>query len=113
MASGLTAQVAGFRYFNVYGPREQHKGRMASVAFHHFNQFRETGKVRLFGPYDGYAAGTQSRDFVSVEDVVTARYCENITNPTVQPDGKTEMHTPIPDVAHVEQSKAYQEENKL
>ena len=40
---------------------------------------------------------------------VTARYCENITNPTVQPDGKTEMHTPIPDVAHVEQSKAYQE----
>ncbi len=70
MASGLTAQVAGFRYFNVYGPREQHKGRMASVAFHHFNQFRETGKVRLFGPYDGYAAGTQSRDFVSVEDVV-------------------------------------------
>lgn len=64
------AQVAGFRYFNVYGPREQHKGRMASVAFHHFNQFRETGKVRLFGPYDGYAAGTQSRDFVSAEDVV-------------------------------------------
>ncbi len=44
---------------------------------------------------------------------VTARYCENITNPTVQPDGKTEMHTPIPDVAHVEQSKAYQEENQL
>lgn len=41
------------------------------------------------------------------------RYCENITNPTVQPDGKTEMHTPIPDVAHVEQSKAYQEENQL
>ena len=41
---------------------------------------------------------------------VTARYCENITNPTVQPDGKTEMHTPIPDV---EQSKAYQEENQL
>ena len=44
---------------------------------------------------------------------VTARYCENITNPTVQPDGKTEMHTPIPDVAHVEQSKAYQEENPV
>lgn len=44
---------------------------------------------------------------------VTARYCENITNPTVQPDGKTEMQTPIPDAAHVEQSKAYQEENQL
>ncbi len=68
--AGQTAQVAGFRYFNVYGPREQHKGRMASVAFHHFNQFRETGKVRLFGEYGGYAAGTQSRDFVFVDDVV-------------------------------------------
>ena len=44
---------------------------------------------------------------------VTARYCENITNPTVQPDGKTEMQTPSPDAAHVEQSKAYQEENQL
>ncbi|WP_147692620.1 ADP-glyceromanno-heptose 6-epimerase [Vogesella mureinivorans] len=70
MAEGLTAQVAGFRYFNVYGPQEQHKGRMASVAFHNFNQYRDTGKVKLFGGYDGYADGTQSRDFVSVEDVV-------------------------------------------
>ncbi len=70
MKEGLTAQVAGFRYFNVYGPQEQHKGRMASVAFHNFNQYRETGKVKLFGGYDGYADGTQSRDFVSVEDVV-------------------------------------------
>ena len=67
---GLGTQVAGFRYFNVYGPREQHKGRMASVAFHHFNQLRETGKVRLFGEYGGYAAGEQSRDFVFVDDVV-------------------------------------------
>ena len=63
-------QVVGFRYFNVYGPREQHKGRMASVAFHHFNQFRETGKVRLFGEYGGYGPGQQSRDFVFVDDVV-------------------------------------------
>ncbi|SCK19721.1 ADP-glyceromanno-heptose 6-epimerase [Vogesella sp. LIG4] len=70
MREGLTSQVAGFRYFNVYGPQEQHKGRMASVAFHNFNQYRETGKVKLFGGYDGYADGTQSRDFVSVEDVV-------------------------------------------
>ena len=65
-----TAQVVGFRYFNVYGPRESHKGRMASVAFHHFHQFRESGIVKLFGAYDGYAQGEQSRDFVSVEDVV-------------------------------------------
>jgi ADP-L-glycero-D-manno-heptose 6-epimerase len=63
-------QVAGFRYFNVYGPREQHKGRMASVAFHQFNQFREQGKVKLFGEYGGYAPGQQTRDFVFVDDVV-------------------------------------------
>ncbi|ASP18202.1 ADP-L-glycero-D-mannoheptose-6-epimerase [Neisseria sp. KEM232] len=70
IAEGLSAQVAGFRYFNVYGAREQHKGRMASVAFHHFHQYRERGYVELFGSYDGYGSGEQSRDFVSVEDVV-------------------------------------------
>ncbi|MDB5964034.1 MAG: ADP-glyceromanno-heptose 6-epimerase precursor [Polaromonas sp.] len=63
-------QVAGFRYFNVYGPREQHKGRMASVAFHQFNQFRADGKVKLFGDYGGYAPGAQMRDFVFIDDVV-------------------------------------------
>jgi ADP-L-glycero-D-manno-heptose 6-epimerase len=68
--SGKSAQVVGFRYFNVYGPREQHKGRMASVAFHHFNQFREHGKVKLFGDHGGYGPGQQSRDFVFVDDVV-------------------------------------------
>jgi ADP-L-glycero-D-manno-heptose 6-epimerase len=70
MLPASSAQVVGFRYFNVYGPREQHKARMASVAFHHFNQFRETGKVKLFGDHGGYAAGQQSRDFVFVDDVV-------------------------------------------
>ena len=70
MLPKATSQVAGFRYFNVYGPREQHKGRMASVAFHHFNQFREHGKVKLFGEYGGYGPGMQSRDFVFVDDVV-------------------------------------------
>ena len=68
--SSLTAQVAGFRYFNVYGPREQHKGRMASVAFHFFNQYRAEGKVKLFEGCDGYANGEQRRDFISIEDVV-------------------------------------------
>ncbi len=63
-------QAVGFRYFNVYGPREQHKGRMASVAFHQFHQFREAGKVKLFGEYGGYAAGQQQRDFVYIDDVV-------------------------------------------
>ena len=65
-----THQVAGFRYFNVYGPREQHKGRMASVAFHEFNQFGAEGKVRLFGEYGGYGPGEQQRDFVFIDDVV-------------------------------------------
>jgi ADP-L-glycero-D-manno-heptose 6-epimerase len=65
-----TSQIAGFRYFNVYGKREQHKGRMASVAYHFFNQFRADGYVKLFEGCDGYANGGQRRDFVSVEDVV-------------------------------------------
>ena len=65
-----TAQVAGFRYFNVYGPREQHKARMASVAFHFFQQYRAEGRVKLFDGGDGFAAGEQRRDFVSVDDVV-------------------------------------------
>lgn len=63
-------QVVGFRYFNVYGPREQHKGRMASVAFHQYHQFEAEGQVRLFGEYGGYAAGQQERDFVYIDDVV-------------------------------------------
>ncbi|MBK0397473.1 ADP-glyceromanno-heptose 6-epimerase [Kingella bonacorsii] len=69
IAQGLTAQVVGFRYFNVYGMREQHKGRMASVAYHHFNQYRSQGYVNLFGAYENYGNGEHSRDFVSVEDV--------------------------------------------
>lgn len=68
--AGKTMQVVGFRYFNVYGPREQHKGRMASVAFHQFNQFKADNKVRLFGEYGGYAPGSQMRDFVFIDDVV-------------------------------------------
>ena len=62
-------QVAGFRYFNVYGPNEWHKGRMASVAWHFFNQYQAQGKVRPFVGSGGYADGEQQRDFVSVEDV--------------------------------------------
>ncbi|MCF8177429.1 MAG: ADP-glyceromanno-heptose 6-epimerase [Sulfuritalea sp.] len=64
------SQVVGFRYFNVYGPREQHKGRMASVAFHHFNQYQAAGKVKLFEGYSEYGNGEQRRDFVFVGDVV-------------------------------------------
>jgi len=66
----LAAPVVGLRYFNVYGPSEQHKGRMASVAFHNMNQFRAEGHVRLFGGWDGYPDGGQMRDFIHVDDVV-------------------------------------------
>ena len=66
----LKAPVVGLRYFNVYGPHEQHKGRMASVAFHQYFQFKKTGKVKLFEGCQGYANGAQMRDFVYVEDVV-------------------------------------------
>lgn len=66
----LTTQVVGFRYFNVYGPREQHKGKMASVAYHNHLQIKNGEALKLFGAYGGYEAGMQSRDFVYVGDVV-------------------------------------------
>lgn len=69
---GRTAQIAGFRYFNVYGPGEAHKGRMASVAFHFYEQYRRDGRVRLFEGSGGYANGEQRRDFIHVDDVVAA-----------------------------------------
>jgi len=65
-----TAQVVGLRYFNVYGPGEAHKERMASVAYHFFNQYRAEGRVKPFEGSGGFEAGEQRRDFVSVEDVV-------------------------------------------
>jgi len=68
--SGGRPQTVGLRYFNVYGPREQHKDSMASVAYHLNRQLIETGTVRLFDGYDGYADGEQRRDFVHVDDVV-------------------------------------------
>lgn len=69
----LTAQVVGFRYFNVYGPREAHKaGAGSSVAFNAFHQFRKEGKVKLFVGCDGYPDGGQLRDFIYVKDVVEA-----------------------------------------
>jgi ADP-L-glycero-D-manno-heptose 6-epimerase len=70
MLAGRRAPVVGLRYFNVYGPREAHKATMASVAFHHFNQFRADGRVRLFEGSHGYAAGEQRRDFIHVDDVI-------------------------------------------
>jgi len=64
------SQIVGFRYFNVYGPREQHKGSMSSVAFHVNNQLHESGIAKLFEGCDGYGNGEQRRDFVYVGDTV-------------------------------------------
>ncbi len=69
VALGAESQVVGLRYFNVYGPREQHKGSMASVAFHFNEQLRKDGEVRLFEGSAGYGNGEQERDFVYVEDI--------------------------------------------
>jgi len=65
-----TSQVVGLRYFNVYGPHEQHKGAMASVAYHFSQQIRQAGVAKLFAASGGYDAGEQRRDFVYVDDVV-------------------------------------------
>jgi ADP-L-glycero-D-manno-heptose 6-epimerase len=64
------SQLVGLRYFNVYGPNEAHKGRMASVAFHAYHQLVASGRVQLFEGSAGYGNGEQRRDFVYVDDVV-------------------------------------------
>jgi len=69
-AKHFSAQVVGLRYFNVYGPREGHKGSMASVAFHLNNQIKQADSLRLFEGCDGYGNGEQRRDFIYVGDVV-------------------------------------------
>ena len=70
LLSGATCQIAGFRYFNVYGPREQHKGSMASVAYHLHQQLKAGENPRLFEGCDGYGNGEQRRDFIYIDDVV-------------------------------------------
>lgn len=81
VAANPESQVVGLRYFNVYGPREQHKGSMASVAFHFNNQIREQGEARLFEGSGGYDDGEQLRDFVYVDDVcaVNLWFLDNAT----------------------------------
>ena len=79
--ASCTNQVVGLRYFNVYGAREQHKAHMASVAYQLFYQYQATGQVRLFGASGGYGDGEQRRDFVSIEDVVSANlFCMDHPN---------------------------------
>jgi len=69
LAPGFKSTVVGLRYFNVYGPREQHKGRMASVIHHFTRQLKDTGTIRMFEGSGGYANGEQRRDFVFVGDL--------------------------------------------
>jgi len=69
-SAAIGSQVVGLRYFNVYGPREQHKGRMASVAYHFFDQIKEQGYISLFEGSGGYDDGEQQRDFIWVSDAV-------------------------------------------
>ncbi|BAW79724.1 ADP-L-glycero-D-manno-heptose-6-epimerase [Candidatus Nitrosoglobus terrae] len=82
-----SSQIAGFRYFNVYGPRETHKGAMASVAYHACHQLQKTGKIKLFEGCDGYLHGEQQRDFIYIDDVVAVNlwflerpHCSGIFN---------------------------------
>jgi ADP-L-glycero-D-manno-heptose 6-epimerase len=69
LGSQLSAPVVGLRYFNVYGPRESHKGRMASMVFHLHHQLQNNGVAKLFGRSQHCKPGEQTRDFVAVEDV--------------------------------------------
>ena len=82
VAANSESQVVGLRYFNVYGPREQHKGAMASVALHFSQQVRENSEARLFVGTDGYADGEQVRDFVYVDDICDVNLWF-LDNPTV------------------------------
>ena len=72
MMQSTASQIAGLRYFNVYGPGEQHKGAMASMIFQLHRQLLESGTVKLFKGSGGYADGEQRRDFVHIDDVVDA-----------------------------------------
>lgn len=69
----VNSQIVGLRYFNVYGPGEQHKGNMASVVYHFYNQVIDTGNISIFGSYNEIAAGEHSRDFVHVADTVETK----------------------------------------
>ena len=70
LSAKINSQIAGLRYFNVFGHGEAHKKNMASVIYHFNNQIQETGELKLFEGSHGYADGEQLRDFISVDDVV-------------------------------------------
>ncbi len=87
---------AGLKFFNVYGPNEYHKARMASVIFHAFNQIQQTGKVKLFKSHkDGFKDGEQLRDFIYVKDIVSICYwmMENQPEPGLYNSGTGKART--------------------
>ena len=69
----IKSQVVGLRYFNVYGPYEQHKEVMSSVVYHFYNQFQKHGMLNLFKGSHGYENGEQRRDFVYVKDTIDVK----------------------------------------
>ncbi len=100
-ANQIHSQVAGFRYFNVYGPREQHKGSMASVAFHLNHQIKENGICKLFAGHDGYGDGMQRRDFIYVHDLCQVKlwFMDNLDKSGIFNLGTGRSQT-FNDVAH-------------
>ena len=68
--SNSNCKIIGLKYFNVYGPQENHKGKMASIFYQLYNQIKQTGIAKLFKGTDGYSNGEQLRDFIYVKDVV-------------------------------------------
>ena len=68
--SDAHSKIIGLRYFNVYGPQETHKGKMASIFYQMYKRIKTSGRTKLFKGTDGYADGEQRRDFVYVKDVV-------------------------------------------
>ena len=95
--NNIPITVVGLRYFNVYGPREEHKGRMASVIHHFSKQIKETGKIRLFQGSGGYRDGEQRRDFVFVRDLARLNLYFAQVGTYAAPEGKTKKkyHTVV------------------
>ncbi|MBF0132267.1 MAG: ADP-glyceromanno-heptose 6-epimerase [Magnetococcales bacterium] len=82
--ANIQSTVVGLRYFNVYGPRESHKGRMASMVHQLYHQILQTGHARLFAGSGGYSDGEQSRDFIHVSDVARINIALAQQSPPIQ-----------------------------
>ena len=89
------SKIIGLKYFNVYGPQEIHKGKMASIFYQIYNQIKDTGCTKLFKGTNGYADGEQRRDFIYVKDVVKVNlWClENDIKNGIYNCGTGQAHT--------------------